>query len=142
MASLTGMIASCSDEAILPPDELPGTEYFRLEKGIYRNYNVDLIIFNLLESDTLNFQLREVVEDSFVNDANEITHILHRFVRPDEMSTWELDSVWTARKTRTSVLVVENNVPIVKWFFLCRRIQNGMAMPSAHELNNCSVMME
>lgn len=111
------MIFSCSEERLLPPDELSGSDYFWLQKGFYKTYEVELITFELLSSDTSAFQLREVVADSFINSENNITHILNRFVRPDDLSEWELDSVWTARKTRTTALVIENNVPVVKMAF-------------------------
>ncbi|MDA1121007.1 MAG: hypothetical protein O2887_11045 [Bacteroidetes bacterium] len=111
------MMISYSEETIMPPESLPGSDYFRLEKGFYKTYDVELITFTLVESDTTKFQLHEIVVDSFINGENEITHILHRFIRPDDLSQWKLDSVWTARKTRTTALVVENNVPIVKMAF-------------------------
>ena len=111
------MMLSCSEDTIQPPESLPGSNYFKLEKGFYKTYDVELIIFMLVESDTSKFQLWEVVVDSFINSENEATHVLHRFVRPDDLSEWELDSVWTARKSTTTAVVVENNVPIIKMAF-------------------------
>lgn len=115
ICSLT--LVGCNEETLPPQSDRVGFEFFPLEAGLYRTYDVEQIDFSVISSDTSRFQLKEVVIDSFLNVEDDYTYILHRFTREDENVEWGLDSVWTARRTGALAVMVENNVAIVKLVF-------------------------
>lgn len=104
-----------------PDPELVGYNYFPLEIGNYRTYNIEKITFSLLApTDTARYQLKELVADTF-RTSNEVNYILHRFTRTTAEDSWQLDSVWNARRTENHAITVENNVPFVKIVFPVRQ---------------------
>ncbi len=102
---------------IEPGNSKVGFTYYPLEKGLFKVYDAEAIAFTILGFDTTKFQLKEIVADSFLTAVNEYTYILNRFTRPTAQDDWKLDSVWTARKTFTQVIVTENNIPYAKLSF-------------------------
>ena len=115
------MLSGCESEYLTPGSERSGTDFFPIEVGQYRTYTVEEITFSFLEApDTTRFFLKEVVADSFLNQANVPTYRLERFTRADENMNWHLDSVWTATKDTRRVVVTENNVPFIKLIFPLR----------------------
>lgn len=111
------LIIGCSESKIDPSNNQLGLEYFPLETGQFRIYDAQEILFTVLGSDTTNFQLKESVVDSFTNVENSFTYIIHRETRLNETEVWQLDSVWTARRTANFAIMVENNRSIVKLVF-------------------------
>ncbi len=111
-------IAACESETLPPQNNRLGISYFPLEVGRYSDYQVETIEYSLIsEPDTQQYQLREVVADSFPGQGGEVVYRLERLVRLEASQEWRLDSVWTARKSPQRIVVVENNVPIVKLVF-------------------------
>ena len=108
---------SCSESTVTPDDSQLGLEYFPVEIGQFRVYDVDEIIYQISGNDTLNYELRESIVDSFENLEGALTYTVHREKKFDEVSGWQLDSVWTVRKNNTTLVSVENNVPIIKMVF-------------------------
>ena len=117
---------SCETESILPPDTYLGLTYFPLEVGNYAIYDVQDIRYTFGQApDTLRYQLKETVADSLPGHSmpgqtQEMVYRLERYSKALPDSVWRLDSVWTARKSTSRVVVVENNVPFVKLVFPCR----------------------
>ncbi len=112
-------LISCSDTLAPDPDKV-GFNYFPLEIGEFRIYQVQKIKYSLfVPTDTAQYQLKEQVVDTF-STQNEINYILHRFSRDSSTDNWQLDSVWTARRTQNHAIVVENNIPFVKMVFPIR----------------------
>lgn len=109
---------SCESETLPPQPSRLGLDYFPLEVGRYAVYQVENIEYSLVaEPDTQQYQLREVVADSFPGQGGEVVYRLERFSRAGETEAWQLDSVWTARKSPQRVVVVENNIPLIKIVF-------------------------
>lgn len=116
-----GLIAtlwiSCSEKAISPDNNRLGLEYFPLEIGQYRIYDVDEILYSISSFDTLKYELKETVVSSFENAEGGTTYTIHREKRNTGQETWKLDSVWSARKTNALAVSVENNISFVKMVF-------------------------
>lgn len=109
---------SCENETIPPQSSQLGLDYFPLEVGRYAVYQIEDIEYSLTaEPDTQQYQLKEIVADSFPGQGGEIVFLLERFSRAGEATDWQLDSVWTARKNNQRVVVVENNIPLIKLVF-------------------------
>ena len=110
-------LVGCNSETIPPDPVAVGFSYFPLRVGDFRIYQVHQEEFSIFaENDTFDYQLRELVVDSFATQE-EFTYVLHRFSRADENQPWELDSVWTTRRTANHAVVVESNVPFAKLVF-------------------------
>jgi len=120
---LLGLLAgfsllACQSETIEPSSTRLGTSYFPLEVGTFREYLVQEIDYSLInEPDTQRFFLREVIADSFPGQGGETVYRLERFSRFNADQMWDLDSVWTARANLQRVVVVENNLPLIKLVF-------------------------
>ncbi|MDH3711092.1 MAG: hypothetical protein OER04_14460 [Cyclobacteriaceae bacterium] len=115
--ALLGFLLACSSETIPPDPDRVGFTYFPLQVGDFRIYQVHQEEFSIFaQSDTFDFQIKELVVDSFPAQ-NEFTYVLHRFSRADDTQPWDLDSVWTARRTANHAIRVENNVPFAKIVF-------------------------
>lgn len=111
------LFSSCQTDPLEPDESRLGLDFFPLETGQYRIYDVEEIQYRITGNiDTIRYQLKEIVEDSMLMN-NELTHRLHRFSRATEGTAWHLDSVWTARKNTRQVIVTESNVPYLKLVF-------------------------
>lgn len=95
----------------------PGYTYYPLTPGAWRSYAALSIAF-LPDgsSDTSRFLLREETGTPDTIGA-ELIYPLYRYSRPDSLSDWVLDSVWTQRLTPTQAIQTENNEPLVKLVF-------------------------
>lgn len=118
---LSLVISSCGGSAtseIIPAiNAEAGKSYFFLEEGKFREYEVYEIRYRAVGlSDTLAYQLREEVKESFMSNGTR-SNVIHRYTRVDENQEWSLDSVWSARVERDRAVSMENNVPIVKIIF-------------------------
>ncbi len=111
------LFGGCESETIAPQENRVGYSYFPLSVGNYAIYAVEDIQYHFgQDPDTSLYQLKEVVSDSFPGNGGEIIYQLERF-KKWENGAWQLDSIWTARKNAQRVVVVENNVPLVKLVF-------------------------
>ncbi|MDN5210644.1 hypothetical protein QQ020_01255 [Fulvivirgaceae bacterium BMA12] len=111
------LFSSCDTDTLEPNSSRLGFDFFPLEKGLFRTYDVEDIQYSVLSIDTLRYQLREQVVDSFLNQEDDYTYIIHRFSRVNENQSWGLDSVWTARQTPRQAISTENNVSFIKLIF-------------------------
>lgn len=111
------LASGCKEEVLPPQTDRVGFDFFPLEQGLFRVYDVEQIDFSLITSDTNHFQLKEAVVDSFLNAEQGYTYILHRSTRANDTVEWQLDSVWTARRNDALAVMIENNVSIIKLVF-------------------------
>jgi len=106
------------NETLEPQVDRLGFNHFPLDTGNFRIYDVERVEFLFSgEIDTSNFQLKEVIANARKTANGETIYDLERFTRDSEEENWQLDSVWTARRTSIQAIVVENNVPFVKLTF-------------------------
>lgn len=123
------LLIGCQTTTLDPADVRLGFNYFPLETGQYRLYDVEDIRYKITgEIDTVRLQMKEVVADSFLLN-NTYSYVLERFSRKTSSNTWQLDSVWSVRKNARNVIVTESNVPYVKLVFPVQegKVWNGNA---------------
>lgn len=106
---------SCNETQEANPESL-GYEYYPLKVGQFSIYDVEEIRYLISGFDTTIYQLRETIFDS-IPSADRITYLLRRDVRPDAMSDWVSDSVWSVTRTTTNLSITENNIPFIKLTF-------------------------
>ncbi|MEP2024288.1 MAG: hypothetical protein ABJH98_07545 [Reichenbachiella sp.] len=110
-------LVSCSESEIASDTDRIGLNYFPLEVGDYRIYDVVETNYTVLEAITDIYELKESVVDSNYNSSNNLQYIIHRSTRVDDSEIWNLDSIWTAQKSTNIAVLTENNVPFVKLSF-------------------------
>lgn len=118
---LFGMILlwfACNPKELMPDTTRVGFDFFPLQVGDFRVYEVEEITKTFLFGfDTARFQLKESLVDSFPGLGGDIIYLLHRSKRLSANDAWNLDSVWTARRNQSQAVTVESNVPYIKMVF-------------------------
>ena len=107
---------SCNDDSGFGPDFGLGDDFFPLDPGVVRIYQVEDISF-FPGVDTAKFQLRMQVVDSFQNQAGGLTYIQHLSTRNTSDDPWEFLTAWSARLEENRAIQIEENVSFVKLFF-------------------------
>ncbi|MDX5437926.1 MAG: hypothetical protein LPK03_12065 [Pontibacter sp.] len=114
---LLGLLTACEDKYKDPDPKLMGYEYFPLEVGSYRIYNVTDIRFKSDVGDTTRFQMRERVDTTFTDQTGALNYKIIRSIRANENSAWEDDSVMTAVRSVNNLILMQNNTKYVKMVF-------------------------
>jgi len=110
--------AACSNESLeVAPSDI-GTSFYPSNVGSYWVYDVVKIDYVFSgDNDTLRYQLKEVVKDTFVNLHGSESKFLYRYTKGLDQDDWELDSIWTLQVNNSQVIITENNVPFLKMVF-------------------------
>jgi len=114
---LAGFAAGCENKYKDPDPEVMGQEYYPLEVGDYRIYDVTDIRFSYDKGDTSRFQMRERVDTSFYDQTNTLVFKIIRSVRPNASREWVDDSVMVVSKSEKMVLLTKDNNKFVKLVF-------------------------
>ncbi|HWA35633.1 MAG TPA: hypothetical protein VG737_15935 [Cyclobacteriaceae bacterium] len=105
------LLAACYSRDVGP--KTSGTEYYPLKVGVYWIYDVTETNITQLGGQTAStYQLKVEVTDS-INDAGQVTYLLHRFTRPDATTPWTATTTWSARKSTFEAVLQEGNTPVV-----------------------------
>ncbi len=104
---------TCSPSRVEPVEQF-GDEYFSLQTGSFVIYDVDQTIHEVGIPSSTNFQLKESVIDSFINQAGGHTYTIHREVWDDVLQVWNLSAVWSARIENNEVVLAEGNTQYLK----------------------------
>lgn len=94
-----------------------GYNYVPLEVGHYIIYEVDSIVYNDFNGDTLHYhyQLKELIESTYADNAGRPTQRLERYIRyyNDSVSIdslpWSIARVWNMTRTNTELERMEEN---------------------------------
>lgn len=113
--SMAFLAAGCN-QAIDLKDPSVDRAFYPTAMGQYHIYDVVDIKFNNGIGDTNTYQLQTVITDSIVNESV-MTYLLTRSKRLNESLEWEIDSVWSVWYDDQKLVVVENNVALVKLVF-------------------------
>jgi hypothetical protein len=109
--TLAGVVLSCDNGDFDPLQK--DYNYFPLQKGLYHVFDVQEIRYALSVAETLNYQLKTVVVDSFPNNEGTFTYVIHRSKRTEPSDEWAPDETWSARIDRKEAIVTEGNVSFV-----------------------------
>jgi hypothetical protein len=120
------VLASCSknnDDNAVPS---LGYSYFPLKQGQETFYQVDSIgwlgytydpITNTIDIDTVQYQVREVLESFFTDNAGRETARIVRYKRATPSDPWTLYKVYSANISATRAERFEDNVRYIKLVF-------------------------
>ena len=109
-----GLLLSCNEDKEIDPLDL-GYDYYPIELGQYRIYDVYEIIYKL-DNDTSIYQLRETIFDSIVSN-DQVDYLIRRDIRSTPQDPWKSDSVWTVTMNQNFLSIKENNIPFIKLSF-------------------------
>ena len=116
-----------------------GYNYFPESVGTYVIYDVDSFVYNNFTHtvDTFTFQVKEIIESVYKDNANRNTLRLERYYRGDASQDWLLQDVWVANKTVNRAEKVEENQRFVKLIFPTKKglVWNGNASNTNGEQN-------
>jgi len=111
-------ILGCQNNGTEIDESLLGLNYYPVEVGLYRIFDVESINYNLSGiPDTINYQLKEVYSEEFEDLEGGLSYKLERYKRDSLSDDWVIDSVWVARKDIQTATQVENNIPLIKLSF-------------------------
>lgn len=108
-------ISSCNETKEVDPSTL-GYDFYPINIGEYRIYDVEEIKYLVTGFDTSVYQLRETIFDS-IPSIDQITYLLRRDIRADPTQAWKSDSVWSVTSTANYLSITENNIPLIKLTF-------------------------
>jgi hypothetical protein len=112
------LLTGCdNDGRVVDRNEL---EYFPLKKGWYQVYDVEEIVFELGVPETLYYQLRTTVIDSFENGDGTYTYAIERVKRSQGEDTWIPDETWSARLSEREAVLNVGSTPYVVLRFPAR----------------------
>lgn len=111
------LFQGCAEEPLQPSPLEAGAGYFPVGANQTRIYEVEEININLAGFDTLNYLLKEVLIDSFINQANQVTYRIEREKDFLDGAGYRFDEIWTVTKTNQHVVVSESNLGLLKMVF-------------------------
>ena len=109
--AFTLSLAACERADAPPPD--PGYDYFPLETGTFREYEVTETRYALAQpAQTRIYQIREVTSPKYTDAGGQGVYLLEHSVR--EENTWRADSVSSIWRTAERAFRSENGLTFVK----------------------------
>ncbi|MEM7107092.1 MAG: hypothetical protein AAF519_02615 [Bacteroidota bacterium] len=111
------IILSCRSDDLSPDPGSVGYLFFPLELGSFIEYEVEETMYQFELETITNFQRRTEVVDSFINQAGEITYVIHQFERTFSDQEWDFVQTNSARLTATQGILIEGNLPLLKLSF-------------------------
>ena len=94
-----------------------GRAYFPLQKDHFQIYDVTEIRYVLGVPETLRYQLKTVVSDSFPNAEGAYTYVIHRSKRNEGENQFFTLDTWSARIDAREAVMSEENISFLKLKF-------------------------
>lgn len=110
-------MAACKKDASIQVDV--GYDYIPGTVGEWVIYDVDSIVYDdfLQTVDTHTYQIREIIESTYLDAQNRETMRIERYRRDSTTGAWVIKDVWAANKMDTRFEKVEENIRYVKLVF-------------------------
>jgi len=110
------LLGACKSDPLLEVDM--GYAYYPGTVGSWIEYQVDSIRhFSDANADTVHYQIRELLESAFEDEAGRSARRIERYFRLDSGGEWNIKDVWMVAITNRKVEKVEENVRFVRLTF-------------------------
>lgn len=106
-------ILSCDSGEDASPSET-GKDYFPFRKGLYHIYDVSEIEYVLNTPETLEYELKTQVVDSFLNVDDELTYVIYRSKKTEGQADWNYIDTWSGKVDNREAVVNEENIAFLK----------------------------
>jgi len=93
------------------------SSYFPVNENDSAEFYVLEIQHTSLGSDTLQYLLKEVTKNPYIDGEGDIAFQIHRYWKLDSTEDYQIKDVWSIKKTVSSVEKVEENIRFVKMIF-------------------------
>ena len=93
------------------------SSYFPVHENDSSEFRVLEIQHTSLGSDTLQYFLKEVIRNPYIDGQGDIAFQMHRYWKQDSTEQYQIKDVWSIKKTVSSVEQVEENIRFVKMIF-------------------------
>jgi hypothetical protein len=107
------LAAVCCDSAEENPAIERGENYFPLRQGMFQIYDVFEVVYTLGVPETLKYELKTLIADSFPNATGGLTYVMQRSTRHDGQQFVPLGT-WSVRMDTREVVVQEENTSFIK----------------------------
>lgn len=122
--SLLLLANACTEERIDDFSPELEKEFFPLQIGRSWIYEADSIIFDPQTDrvliDTVHFQIRETITDTFTNNINNLQFKIRYEERREGQSQWQLKNTYSAFTEDNRAIKSENNLELIKLTFPLR----------------------
>jgi hypothetical protein len=110
---------SCKKPEIVQTPYVYNYNYFPLEPGTWKVYKVQSITVDAASDvyDTLNYYLKEVQAEWFLNASNDSMMRLERYYKDSLNQSWKILSVWQMGIVNHEALSIEDNIIYVRQKF-------------------------
>lgn len=113
---------ACNKRLIQEPSLDFGYEYFPLQVGQFWEYEIDSIIYRPGQNggvavDSIEAQLREVVVDTFLDNAGLLNYIVEQYTRRSSDLPWQVKNVFRLARNQEQAFRVEDNLRFLKMVF-------------------------
>ncbi len=110
------MVVSCDSPEQPGPVDI-GQDYFPLQKGLYQVFDVSEIQYVLGVPETIQYQLKTHVIDSFLSLEGDYRYVIHRSRRNSALDSWDYVDTWSAQANNHEALMNEGNTSFLKLVF-------------------------
>ncbi len=110
------LVASCKKDPIDDKDVDSDKKYFPLKTGNYIIYKITEITIDAPSEyyDTVKYFIKEYVEDTIIDNQNDIAYRLERHKKINQDDPWEIYNVWQSKLINNMAHKVEENLRFVK----------------------------
>jgi len=108
--------ASCTSEKIESPESLNMLDYFPLQESRVLRYNVEDIILNTLEQDTLNYFLEDQflsVQEEGEREDQQVTALISSTSTGESISDPNINKIYTVTLTNNSLIRNEDDLRFI-----------------------------
>lgn len=108
-------ICACNETKEIGPNEL-GYDFYPIQIGDYRIYQVEEIKYRISGFDTAEYQIKETIFDS-IQSRDQVNYLIRRDRRETSLDDWQSDSVWVMTQTPSYLAIAENSINFIKLSF-------------------------
>ncbi len=90
-------------------------DYLPLRKGSFQVYDVSEIRYELGVPETLSYELKTVVTDSFKNASGTYSYVIHRSLRDYGGNSWTYMDTWSSLTSELEAVTNEGNLSFLKF---------------------------